>query len=150
MNAYETTLSGTSVPLKSTNNALHVSLQGDATYPAGATAVTSSSGNVAAAAASATLAAVAGKTNYVTGFEITGGGATAGLNVIATLVGLLSGTASYIVTAAVGVLVGNRPVVVQFSPAIPASAVNTALVLSVPSLGLGNTHSAVVLHGYYI
>ena len=40
--------------------------------------IAASSGNVANAVATATLAAVAGRLTYVSGFEITGGGATAG------------------------------------------------------------------------
>jgi hypothetical protein len=40
--------------------------------------VNASSGNVANATASATLAGVSNLTNWITGFEITNGGATAG------------------------------------------------------------------------
>ncbi len=131
-----------------TLGAQNVSTYQASAYPAGATSVTGASGNVANAAAAAALPAVAGKTNYVTGFEITGAGATAASNVIATLAGVITGTLSYIVTAVAGATVGNRPVIVTFSPAIPASAANVAITLSVPALGAGNTHSAAVIHGY--
>lgn len=112
------------------------------------TSVNASSGNVAAAAAVATLPAVASRTTYITGFEITGAGATAGSVVLATLTGLLGGTATYAVAVPAGVLVGVTPLVVQFSRPMPASAVNTAITLTLPSLGAGNTNAAVVAHGF--
>lgn len=117
-------------------------------YPAGATPTTASSGNVAAATATATLAAAAGKFTYITGFEVTGSGATAGLPVTVTVTGLPGGTASYTYTAAAGVLVANQPLVVTFSPAMPSSAVNTAIVVSCPTLGAGATNNTVVATGY--
>lgn len=125
-------------------------IAGAAGYPAGAVPVHAASGNVANGVAAATLAAAAAKTTYCTGFEITGTGATVGLAVAATLAGLLGGTATYTVVAAVGALVGNVPVAVVFNPPIPASALNTAITLSVPALGAGNTNSAVAIHGFQL
>lgn len=118
--------------------------------PSGATAVNAASGNVANAVATATLAAVAGKTNYVTGFEITAGGATAAALVAATLTGILGGTATYIYAAPAGAAVGATPLIVQFQTPIPASAVNTAIAISLPALGAGNTNAAVAIHGFYL
>ena len=46
-----------------------ISAPGAAGYPSGATPLHVASGNVANAVATATFTAVAGKTNYVTGFE---------------------------------------------------------------------------------
>lgn len=106
------------------------------------------SGNVAAGIATATLAAAAGKTTYITGFTVTGAGATAGLPVLVTVTGTLGGTHTYVYVAAVGALVANTPLNVRFTSPIPASAVNTAITVTVPSLGLGNTHSAAVATGY--
>lgn len=123
---------------------------GAAGYPVGATPVHAASGNVAAGVASAALAAAAGKTTYCTGFEITGGGATLGSLVSATLAGILGGTATYAVPVLAGVLLGNAPISFSFIPPIPASALNTAITLSVPSLGVGNTNSAVAIHGFQI
>jgi hypothetical protein len=117
-------------------------------FPATATAVAAASGNVANASAVATLAANASKTNYLTGFEITGGGATAAGLVIATVTGLLGGTLSYIVAAPAGVAVGIAPLVVAFNPPLPGSAINTAIVVTLPALGSGNTNAAVTAHGY--
>lgn len=118
--------------------------------PSGATAVRGASGNVAAANAAATLAAVADKTTYIAGFSITGAGATAGLPVIVTVTGTIGGTLTYIYTAVAGALLANQPLLVRFNPPLPASAVNTAIVVSCPSLGAGNTHNAVVANGYQL
>ena len=140
--------SNVEVEQKSTAGAAHVLLAGSPAYPSGATAITGASGNVANASAVATLAAAASVTTYITGFEVTGAGATAGLPVIVTVTGTVTGTLSFIAVAAVGALVANSPLIIEFPVAIPASAVNTAIVVTVPALGAGNTHSTVVSHGY--
>jgi hypothetical protein len=116
--------------------------------PSGAAGVAAASGNVANAVATATLPAVAGKTNYLSGFEVTGSGATAGLAVSVTVTGLLGGTLTYTYVAEAGALVGNKPLIVPFSPPLPASAANTPIVVSCPALGAGNTNNAVVAHGF--
>ena len=110
-------------------------------------AVLATSGNVAAAPAVATMPAVPGKTNFVTGFEITGAGATAASVVVATFAGLAQALA-YVVAVPAGAAVGITPIVVEFSQPVPASAANTAVSLTLPSLGAGNTNAAVNLHGY--
>lgn len=117
-------------------------------YASGAIPITASSGNVAAAVATATLAGAVGLTTYITGFEVTGAGATAPLVVNVTVTGTVSGTLTYTYTAATGATVPNQPLIVQFAPPIPASATNTAIVVSCPSLGAGNTNNTVVAHGY--
>lgn len=109
---------------------------------------TASSGNVANASAVATLAAVAAKTTYIAGMTITGGGATAGSLVNATLAGLAGGTATYTFAAPAGATVGATPLVLAFNPPLPASAVNTAIVLTLPALGIGNLNAAVSAWGY--
>ena len=60
---------------------------GTAGYPAGATPLTASSGNVAATATTATLSGAAGATTYITGFEVTGAGATAASVITVTITG---------------------------------------------------------------
>jgi hypothetical protein len=125
-------------------------------YPTGdtgkrATPVAASSGNVAAAVAAAAIAAGgANVMSYLSGFEVTGSGATAGLPVTVTVTGTLGGTLSYTYTAAVGVLVGNNPLVVEFNPPLQASGLNTAITVSCPSLGAGNTNNTVNVHGYQV
>jgi hypothetical protein len=119
-------------------------------YPPGSTPVVNASANGAAGAIAATLAAVASRTNYLTGFEITSGGATAASLVDVTVTGLLGGTATYVLAVVAGATLGNQPLCVQFDPPIPASAVNTAIAVNVPSLGAGNTKARVVAHGFYL
>ncbi|HEX7891467.1 MAG TPA: hypothetical protein VF522_19100 [Ramlibacter sp.] len=119
-------------------------------YPNTAVPVHAASGNVANAAATATIQAVAGKTAYCTGFEITAGGATAAALVAATLAGILGGTATYTFGTPAGATAVATPLTVEFNMPIPASALNTAIVLTLPALGAGNTNAAVTLHGFYI
>jgi|SRR5215471_4222199 len=114
------------------------------------TPITASSGNVANASAVATLAAAAGKTTYINGFILTASGATAGLPVVATVTGVITGTLSFIFTFPAGVLVGASPLSVHFSQPIPASAVNTAIVVTLPAGGSGNTNAAADAYGFQL
>lgn len=119
-------------------------------YPAGATPVNVTSGNIAATIIAATMPAVAGKTNYITGFEITSGGATAASIVFAVLSGLLGTSLGFNYAVVAGATVGNAPLIVEFPKPIPANAVNTSIVLTLPSLGAGNANTCVNLHGYVL
>lgn len=118
--------------------------------PAGAVPLTNSSGNKANASAAATLTGTATTTVYITGFQITASGATTGLPVIVTVVGVLGGTMSYIFTFPAGVLVTATPLIIPFPDPIPASAVNTAIVVTCPASGAGGTNAAVSAQGYYL
>lgn len=126
-----------------------------APYPAGAdggtaTPVTAGSGNVANGAAVATIPAVAGKTAYISGFDIEGAGATAALIVNPTLAGIISGTKTFVYGAVAGAALMNQPLSVRFCPPIPASAVNTAITLTCPALGAGALFNAANAYGFYI
>lgn len=118
-------------------------------WNANATPVIAGSGNVAAAAAVATLTGTASTRVYISGFEVTGSGATAGLPVTVTVAGLLGGTQSYTYTFASGALVGNSPLIVYYEPPLPASGFNTTIVVTCPSGGAGATNNTVVAHGFY-
>jgi hypothetical protein len=115
-----------------------------------ATPVAAGSGNVANASAVATIPAVANKTAYITGFDLTGAGATAALIVNPTLAGIISGTRTYVYGAVAGAALMNQNLSIRFHPAIPASAVNTAITLTCPALGAGNLFNAAHAYGYYI
>ncbi len=117
--------------------------------PGGATTVIGSSGNVANASAVATLAGTAGKTTYITGFQLTASGSTLGLDVTATITGLTT-TMSFTFTFPAGVLVPAQPVVVTFPQPIPASAVNTAIVVTLPAGGGGNTNATANAQGFQL
>jgi len=124
--------------------------RGSARFPIGATPLIAGSGNKANASAAATLTGTSTTTVYITGFEITGSGATAALPVTVTVAGLLGGSQLYTYNFAAGVLVGNTPLIVQFDPPLPASAVNTAISVTCPASGSGGTNNTVVAHGYYV
>jgi hypothetical protein len=115
-----------------------------------ATPVTATSGNVANAIATATIPAVGGKTAYISGFTISGAGATAALVVNPTVTGVISGTKTYTYAAVAGVGLINQVLDVQFCPPIPASAVNTAIAVACPALGAGNTNNTVNAYGFYL
>ena len=133
------------ITLASNQTTIPVSL-----YPTGATPLVAGSANVANAAAVATLTPGATATAYISGFEVTGSGATAGLPVAVTVTGLLGGTRTYIYTFAVGALLGNTPLIVQFNPPLPADAVNTPIVVNCPAGGTGAANNTVVAHGYQV
>ena len=107
------------------------------------------SGTGAASTITLTMNAVANVRNYCSGFEITGAGATAASVIVVTLATLQGGvTFSYDIVVPAGLTTSITPLIVEFNPAIAATAVNTAITLTVPSFGAGNTNSAAVLHGW--
>lgn len=108
------------------------------------------SGNVAAAAAVATLPAEVGKTNFLAGFQITAAGATAALPVNVTITGLKGGTLTYTFVFPAGVLLAAQPLAVAFYPPLVASAANVAIVVTCPSGGAGNTNAACNAQGFQI
>lgn len=140
------TYQGTSGPIEATG----VFVLGQHQYPVGATPVTASSGNVAAASAVATLAGVSGKTTYITGFRCGGGGATAASLVNITVAGVISGTQTYTMGPVAGATLISAPVERRWEPGIPASAANTAIVVTMPSLGAGNTNASCNAEGYQL
>lgn len=120
------------------------------TIPPGSSAetvVAADSGNVAAAAAVATLPAAAGKITYITGYTLTGLGATAAALVAATITGPAQTiTVPFAVPA--GVTVPCAGVYVELPIPVPGAAVNTAVAVNLPSLGAGNTNARATAHGY--
>jgi hypothetical protein len=102
----------------------------------------------AAAQTNASLPGVAGQTTFITGFEVTGGGATAASVIAVTVTGILGGTKTYELGVPAGALAGVTPLVVEYARPIPAAAVNTAIVVTVPSFGAGSTVQATTAHGF--
>lgn len=94
------------------------------------------------------LPAVAGKTNYIMGFNVTADGSTTATAGTVTLTGLLGGTLSFAFSWPTGAAIGAVPLTVQFPFPIPASAANTAITLNVPAGGAGNTITAANLYGF--
>jgi hypothetical protein len=105
--------------------------------------------NVAATANNQTLSSAAGKMAYLSGFAITGLGATSAGSITVTTTGLANNL-SFVVPIPAGVTVGITPLIVQFPVPIPASAVNTNIVVQVPSFGAGNTSASASAWGFLI
>lgn len=104
----------------------------------------------AAAQVVATLAAAAGKYNYLTGIIISGLGATGATGVIVVVDGILGGPISFTVP----ILAGATTAIIPFiwNPTVPlrSSDVNTAITVTVPSFGTGNTSARVVATGFQV
>lgn len=113
-----------------------------------ASAVQNSSGQVANAIATATLAASVGKTTYLDGFEVTAAGATAAL-VVDVAVGGVSNALHYTFVFPAGATTAATPLIVELPQPIPASAPNTAITVTLPAGGAGNTNACVSAHGHY-
>lgn len=113
------------------------------------TAIGAHSGNVANASAAATLAA-GGATGwtYICGVVVTSSGSTAASVVSGTITGMVGGTMTFTYTSAAGVTTTNQPLVIPFAPCQAASAINTAIVVTLPALGAGNTNATVSAFGY--
>lgn len=114
-------------------------------YPAGATPIAASATGTTAAT-TATLAGAAAKTTYIAGFSIDSdaGAAIAGN---ATVTGVVGGTQTY--RQGVGVSPAIASLSRTFDPPIPASAVNTAIVVASLAAGAGG-NTTVNVWGYQL
>lgn len=134
------------------------------TAPSGATVVAPLPGNAngqaspvqgiggpaAATQVTATLAGAAGKTTYICGYTASAGGATAGQLVAVVVSGLLSGGQTVEWAVPTGATADAIPLQQTYTPCLPASAVNTAIVVTVPSVGAGSTAQTVQAWGYQL
>jgi hypothetical protein len=114
------------------------------------TQVVASSGNKAATSGTAVIAAVASKTSYITGFDVSGTGATA-TSIIAVTVADGTWTQTYELVVAAGVTAAafSVPILsVNFPVPLAASAQNTAITVTLPSLGAGSTNACVNARGF--
>lgn len=137
----------TGAPIGTSGNPLITSTSG---APTGTQTPTSnSSGNVAAAPAVATLAAVAGKTTYMTGFQVTATGNTNAATVVnVTVAGVAGGPLTYAFVFPTGTTTPAQPLFVDFGQPLAASAPNTAITVTLPAGGAGNTNASVSAQGY--
>lgn len=122
---------------------------GQAGFPGNATPITiSATGSTGAI--SATLPAAAAKFTYICGFNYQGSDATAAVVGNIAVTGTITATMNFGYAAlALGATVPQPPPVIQnFSPCVPSSAVNTAIVVTPPTLGAGATLATVSAWGY--
>lgn len=121
---------------------------GAASYPAGATPVAQSTTTTNANSV-ATLPAAVGKTTYVTHISISGLAPTAATGVGHNLAGVLGGSISYYV--GLPALPGHVPVLdISFNPPLPASAANTAIVLTANAFGAGSAAQNATIQGFQL
>lgn len=113
------------------------------------TKVFNSSGNKANAVATAVIAAVAGKTSILDGFEITASGATAGTVANVTVTDG-TWTLNYTFTFPTGAATGATPLIVNLPRPLVASAQNTAITITLPASGVGGTNAVVNARGRQI
>lgn len=109
--------------------------------------VVSNSGVQANVDAVATLPAVVGKLCYMERILIAGVGATAGSVVVLTITGLKGGTISIPIAVPANPLQQVGPIYIPVFRQLPAAALNTAIVATLPALGVGSTHAIVTLIG---
>lgn len=65
-----------------------------------------------------------------------------------TVAGTITGTMNYTFNFPAGALVAAQPLVVTFGFPVPASATNTAIVVTNPAGGAGNTNSTCAAQGF--
>lgn len=119
-------------------NATNPQRSKDSDYPAGAIPVTNSAVGTTAATV-ATLPAVAGRTTFIAGFSIKSN-ATAAVTGNAIVSGTIGGSLNFNqFTQAVATGVGDTTI--TFSPPVPASALNTTIVVTSAAPGVGGVIS---------
>lgn len=102
----------------------------------------------AAAANNVSIPATAGAFSYLSGFTVTGGGATAGSFIQITISGVNNGPLTYQYAVPAGATVAAPTLDVHFVPPLVGTAVNTAVVVNVPSFGAGNTNASATCYGF--
>lgn len=118
-------------------------------YPPNAIPISNGSGNVANAAAIATLAGAPNLTTYLAGFSCQNLGATAASVVQISITGLTGGTLIYeFIFPTIPTIINTPPS--AFIPPIPASAPNTPIVVTMPAGGAGNLNASCNAWGYQL
>jgi len=127
----------------------------NAGWPTNATPIIINSANAANATLTVSIPNAPGTWNYLTGASCTSNGATASSYVSATITGIIGGTITAILFVPINTSAGN--IVPLGSAGLapikypwPASAVNTAITLSVPALGTGNSLTRCTLEGFSV
>jgi hypothetical protein len=119
----------------------------DSEYPAGAIPVANSAVGTTAAVVATLPASTTGKTTYICGFYVSAV-ATGALAGNITVTGLLNGQQNF-TTLTQAVATGINPTPFGYSPCYPASAPNTAIVVTSPAAGAGGVNSATAV-GYQL
>jgi hypothetical protein len=103
------------------------------------------------AAVAATIPAVPGRTAYLCGLSVSPGSATTAITSSVTVTGLITGTLTWATGAPVtAVGVTGAVLTVPFTPCMPASAINSAIVVTSGALGAGGVNNDVNAWGFYV
>ncbi len=108
------------------------------------------SNNTVAANSVVTLTIPSAKMGYLDGFDVDGTGASSAGSVTVVVSGILGGSLSYIMPIVAGNTNACNPLVRRFNPPLQASAVNTNIVISVPSFGSGGLAQSTNAYAHYI
>lgn len=92
------------------------------------------------------LAAAAGKTTYITGFEVTTSNPVAAVSGQVSVFGMLGGTFNYTLTESV---TAGAQMFIEYATPIPAAAINSSINVSVAAITGGGIVS-LVAHGCQI
>lgn len=109
-----------------------------------------SSGNMANSPGTAVVSAVANKLSFITGFSVGSGGATAASLLDVTVSDGSTFTLHFPYAIPAGVTLAAPLLVVTFPVPIPAGAKQTAITVTCPAAGAGNTLAAVNAFGFQI
>lgn len=104
-------------------------------------------GTTSAVAATLPASSVVTRTTYICGFVISGGGTASAVTGNATVAGTVTGTLNF---SYVDPSSGQGLLGVAFPRCIPASAPNTAIVVTAPASGGSGTVKAVTVWGYQV
>lgn len=108
----------------------------------------SATATAAAATCTATLTSATGRTAFISGFVVSGLGATAAGASAVTVTGCIGGTQTYQFAVPAGVTLASTPLVVNFPMPIAATGSNVNIVISAATFGAGNTNANVTAFGY--
>jgi hypothetical protein len=97
-----------------------------------------------------TLTGGVGQYTYIEGFDVTGGGATAASIVEISTTGLSNNLKfeMNVLAGATGPVNAQGGLFIRFPTPIPSSATNTNIVVTLPSLGAGNTNASITVYGF--
>lgn len=116
-------------------------------YPAGAVPLVATATGTTGGA-TATFAAVAGRTNYLCGFTVSPGSAATAITITITTTGLVNNMSLSVGAPVTAVGVTGSIVTVPISPCIPASAINTAITVVAGALSTSGVGQAVNAWGF--
>jgi len=117
-------------------------------YPPRASAVTAVNSAADTTTLAAALPAATGQWTYICGFTVSGLGATTGVGTPVTVATLVGGnTATYEYSFVTGATLANPVLSINYTPCIPASAINAAITVTVTGAA-GNTATNIVVQGY--